>query len=107
MITSAVPFAVAAVQVVTRCYKGQSVSVPTGTVLTGLHRAKLESLPARNAAPSYPRKHDSLSKGITPSSSEDAPSTAGTFPNPGAKLDSEMITSARKETVGLHFALAW
>lgn len=84
-----------------------SVFIHTGTVLTGLPGAKLDRLPACIAAPSYPRKHDSLSKGIKPSSSEDAPSTAGTFPNPGAKLASEMIVSLRKEILGLHFALDW
>lgn len=83
----------------------RSVFIHTGTVLTGLPGVKLDRLPACIAAPSYPRKHDSLSKGIKPSSSEDAPSTAGTFPNPGAKLASEMIVTVRKEILGLHFAL--
>lgn len=102
---NAVPFAITTMQVVTRCYRGvlRSVFIHTGTVLTGLPRAKLEHLPAYNAAPSHPRKRDSLSKGIKLSSSEDAPSTAGTFPNPGARLAPEVIVSVGKEILGLHF----
>lgn len=72
------------------------VLIRTRTVLTCLPRVKLGQLSGSNAAPSYPRKHDSLSHRIK-SSLESAPSPAGTFTNSGARLDSGALASVRKE----------
>lgn len=50
---------------------------------------------------------DSLRNRIKPASLEDAPSMAGTFTEPGAKLESEAVALVRKEVMDYLFALDW
>lgn len=70
--------------------------IRTRTGLTCLPSVKLGQLSGCNAAPSYPRKQDSLSHRVK-SSLEAAPCPTGTFTNSGARFDSGAVASVRKE----------